>query len=299
MRPRSLLLVLPVALAGAAQAQAPIVPPVSAVLGSNVITSPGTPPARPMQPPIVGSSGAFGAPINQPFPSVLQGEALAAPTPTTPRVSATVAVSPVAVVNPFTIRGVSVTLPDKGFAREAALEAAARQALPQALQLLPLSAADARRTARSVGTAMQFVSSYQIVQETLLPTYRLVTDLTFNESMLRTNFGGKLVASSTVVVSGSAVSGSVPAAVSVSAPAPLAPQWIVRVASNNPADLDRAFRALQALPQANVTYRLIAGAGAEWNVGTSAPLSAIEAAAGPNGSVRPTAVVLPTPPTAQ
>jgi hypothetical protein len=193
------------------------------------------------------------------------------------------AVSP--TTSPWQVKGVNVVLSGTtGFSRDMALEQAARQALPQVLQnQLGFAAAEATAKTRAVGEAMRFVSRYQIVQESVLPSYSLKADLTFNESMLRKNFGGVVAP----------VAPSATAAVAASATATIATRgnvrgYIVRVPEPGAAGQDRARRALVALPETRVTYRLISVQGIELNVWSTQPEEALRSAlAGWQAELRP------------
>ncbi|MCP5404668.1 MAG: hypothetical protein H6922_00365 [Pseudomonadaceae bacterium] len=95
-------------------------------------------------------------------------------------------------VAPFMVKDVQITLEEaEGFNRDAALIAAARMALPSALAQLavPMSADKAEGIANSVGDPMQFVKSYKIIKEVLVPSYTLTVDLAFNGDKLQSNFG--------------------------------------------------------------------------------------------------------------
>jgi hypothetical protein len=197
------------------------------------------------------------------------------------------AVSPTA--SPWQVKGVTVVLSGTtGFSRDMALEQAARQALLQVLQNpLGLSAAEAATKARAVGEAMRFVSRYQIVQEAVLPSYSLKADLTLNESMLRRNFGSNFGG----VVAPVAVSATAAVAASATAnPATVgnARGYIVRVPEPSATGQDRARRALAALPETRVTYRLISVQGIELNVRSAQPEQALRnALAGWQIEIRP------------
>ncbi len=187
--------------------------------------------------------------------------------------------SPTLASNPFQIKGVAVVLSQTtGFARDVALEQAARQALPQVLQgALGLPAAEANRKARAVGEAMRFVARYQVLQEAVLPAYSLTADLTFNESMLRKNFGGVAsTATATQSLPATAASPSVSSSMPASMPATQA--YVVRISEPTAAGQDRARRQLAALPGTEVTYRLISGQGVELNVRTGQTNGALAAA---------------------
>jgi hypothetical protein len=119
------------------------------------------------------------------------------------------------------VNGISVTLEaTDGFARDVALTDAARKGLPQALAQLevPVGPEKAAEIAKSVGEPMQFVKSYKIVKELLVPTYSLTVDMVYDVSKLQANFGKveTVTAVSASSVSGSWVtSGATPAAVGV------------------------------------------------------------------------------------
>jgi hypothetical protein len=193
------------------------------------------------------------------------------------------AVSPTA--SPWQVKGVTVVLSGTtGFSRDMALEQAARQALLQVLQNpLGLSAAEAAAKARAVGEALRFVSRYQIVQEAVLPSYSLKADLTFNEAMLRKNFGGVVAP---VAVSNTAA--VAPGTAASPATGGSAQSYIVRVPEPSAAGQDRARRALAALPDTRVTYRLISGQGIELNVQSAQPEQALRSTlAGWQPEIRP------------
>jgi hypothetical protein len=239
---------------------------------------------------LAGIAGGARAQVESPLPSNMQTESLAplpravsavaVPVPA----SATVAVSETAPADPFVVKNVVVTLSDTtGFARDAALEKAARQALPQALAALPMAPAKAASTAKSVGSVMNFVGSYRIVKEAIVPTYSLTVDLTFDAAMLRKNFGGKVtpvaVVTSTVVVSGSAVE--------VSATPVVVRNWIVKVAQTDPAVLDKLVSTLNASPATHAVYRLLTSAGAELAVQTPLDAAALGQIAGSDAQLTP------------
>jgi hypothetical protein len=97
---------------------------------------------------------------------------------------------------PFTVPGVVAKLDDGlGFSRDAALTQAARQALPVVLGQLhaPIAQDKASQIAGTVGEPMQFVKSYKIVKEVLVPHYTLTVDLVFDQAKLETNFGKTIV----------------------------------------------------------------------------------------------------------
>lgn len=97
---------------------------------------------------------------------------------------------------PFTIVSETATLNEsEGFARDNALTLAARQALPKAIvQLNPaIEMVKAEEAAKSVGDPMQFVKSYKIAKEILVPKYQITVDLVFDEKKLKSNFGHLIV----------------------------------------------------------------------------------------------------------
>ncbi|MCA3244164.1 MAG: hypothetical protein INF43_02525 [Alphaproteobacteria bacterium] len=195
------------------------------------------------------------------------------------------------VPNPWLVPGVVVTVTDTaGFARDVALEQAARQALPKVLSVpLGLAAADATRKARTVGEALRFVSRYQIVRESVLPNYTLTVDLQFNEAMLRKNFGG--------VVSPTQPAGTVPSANPTASPtvvSAIPQEWVVRVAEPTAAGQDRARRALAALPNTTATIRLLAPQGIEFLVqSTVTPAELTAALAGWQPEISAASATLP------
>lgn len=192
------------------------------------------------------------------FPPVIQESVLAAPLmkPKVPVVAPVTgaSVSQVVLLNAvgqvsaslaasaFVLNNVTVTMNEtQGFARDAGLLKAARQSLPSALQALGLPAAHAQNTAKTVGDPLKFVARYAVVSERLLPVYTLVVNLTFNEAMLRSNFGG----TKPVVVSATAldVSGTDTVAGDVM-PVPTGPVQVWQVIV--PSDDVRAVEALRA-----------------------------------------------------
>lgn len=103
---------------------------------------------------------------------------------------------PAPAAAPFTVSGVTVRLDEtEGFNRDAALTAAAKQALPLALGQLvpPLPATKASDVAASIGNPMTFVTSYKIQKEILVPAYQLTVDMVFDGKKLQDNFGSKVV----------------------------------------------------------------------------------------------------------
>lgn len=207
-------------------------------------------------------------------------------------------VSATVPASPWLVSGVVVTITDTtGFARDVALERAARQALPKVLAgPLGLPVAEANRKAKAVGEALQFVSRYQLMKESILPNYTLTVDLHFNEAMLRKNFGGVVsqtapnapMANPTVATSNTTPS---------PAPSAIAQRWVVRVNEPTAAGQDRARRALAALPATTVTLRLIAPQGVEFMVASNQPPAVLrEALAGWQPELTPvTEHATPTP----
>ncbi|NBX85798.1 MAG: hypothetical protein EBQ80_00910 [Proteobacteria bacterium] len=154
------------------------------------------------------------------------------------------------------------------------MEKAARQALPQALQALPVDAAQAISITNTIGNPMSFVASYQVVRETLLPTYSLTTNLTFNQAMLRTNFGGKVASPTT------------PSPTAV-APTPRN-TFVVRLSEPQPATQNQVFQQLNNLTDTEARYRLITIQGAEYTVETPLTETALTSQLGPlNAQVMP------------
>lgn len=125
--------------------------------------------------PVMGSAQGLGEPVKP----KIQSENLAPMKVTAP-------------VNAGLVSSISVTLAETdGFARDIALTDAARKGLPQALAQIetPVSPERAESIAKSVGEPMQFVKSYKIVKELLVPTYSLTVDMTYDVDKLQTNFG--------------------------------------------------------------------------------------------------------------
>jgi len=204
------------------------------------------------------------------FPGLWLAGGLQAQSQTVPTVHATI--SATLPANPWVVKGVNVVLSGTtGFARDVALEQAARQALPTVLTgPLGLPAAVAARYAKTIGSAMPLVSRYQIVRESVLPTYALTVDLTFQEALLRKNFGGVVgsVVSSTLPVSptGSVVSSSMRDTPAPESTPPTAARWLVRLPDPTAAGQDRARRALLALPASQVIIQRIGPMGVEFLV---------------------------------
>lgn len=209
-----------------------------------------------------------------------------------------VAVSDTAASDPFVVKGVVVTLSGTaGFDRDAALEQAARQALPGVLTTLAIPAAKAAKTVKGIGSAMQFVKSYKVVKESLIPVYTLTTDLTFNGAMLHKNFGGTMPVAKVVAVSGTVADvGSVSdtdAAVPAVENKPLK-QWVVRITERDPAAVDKVRVNLNRQAGTQATYRLLTAAGAELLVETPLDAAQVSAAAGHEVDVAALDVPLPT-----
>ena len=210
--------------------------------------------------------------------------------------------APVAA-DPFTVKGVVVTLSNTiGFDRDAALEVAARQALPTVLTNLGHAPDKAAKSAKGVGMAMNFVKSFKVVKETLLPSYTLTADLTFNGPMVLKNFGGKVtVTTETKKVDGVvvAVSGTTATPVAVEADVPVAlnkpvKQWVVRISDRDPSLVDRVRTNLAKQPGTKATYRLLTSAGAELVVDTPMTSADISRYAGHEVEVVELEVPLPT-----
>ncbi|RYG59143.1 MAG: hypothetical protein EON60_11315 [Alphaproteobacteria bacterium] len=189
-------------------------------------------------------------------------------------------VSPVAVVNPLEVKGVVVTLSDTtGFDRDAALEVAAKQALPQVLETLGHSKESATGKTKSLGNAMTFVQGYKVVKESLIPTYTLTADLTFNGPMVLKNFGGKVpaaTATGTVATAAPAADTTVAEVVEVSP----VKQWVVKIRDRDPAAVDRVRVNLSKQPGTRATYRLLTSEGAELLVDTTMDASDVQRVAG-------------------
>ena len=171
--------------------------------------------------------------------------------------------------NPLQVLSVSVVLSGTtGFARDAALEQAARQALPKVLQteMFGLSATEATAKTKALGAVLPFVARYNIVTERVVPVYSLVADLTFNEAKLRQNFGG---VATPLAPAAASVTGTTPA------PAPATHRWLVRITEPSAAGQDRARRALAALPNTRVTIYELARAELTFAVMTPQPEASI------------------------
>jgi hypothetical protein len=233
-------------------------------------------------------------PAGQTFPRKLEADDLA-PLPKAPQpVSGSVGVSAsaaVSVTSPFVVKGVVVTLSGTtGFARDEALDKAARQALPAVLQALPMDAAKAAKTAKTLGNVMRFVSSYRVVKETVIPVYSLTADLTFNEAMLHKNFGGDVVVVSatttTTAVSQSLLGPTADGGLVVAAgkAVPLN-HWLVRTENSDPAEVSRLFEKLNSSEGMKATYRLVTSAGAEMVVDTALDMNTLQSLVGRDATV--------------
>lgn len=204
-----------------------------------------------------------------------------------------------APANPFEVKGVVATISATGFDRDAALEVAARQALPGVLVSMGMPQDKATKTVKGLGNTMRFVTSYKVVKETLIPTYTLTTDLTFNGVVLQKNFGGKLpvAASASAATSATAVTdGAAAADVAAPAAAPLAAQWVVRITNTDPAAVDKIRQNLNSQAGTRATYRLLTSNGAELLVETSLSQGDLTRAAGGNVEVIALNAPLPTAP---
>lgn len=178
----------------------------------------------------------------------------------------------------FTVKGVVVTLSDTtGFDRDAALEKGARASLPTVLTNLGVNPEDAQKKVKSLGSAMRFVKGYKVVKESLIPSYSLTTDITFNEAMVRKNFGGVIkpqpVAAPAKVGLEGEVDLSQPIDDVVEDTRPIK-QWIVRITDSNPASVDKVRANLNRQAATKAVYRLLTSEGAELLVDT--PLDAMQ-----------------------
>ena len=203
-----------------------------------------------------------------PAPRISAGPVLASPTVTP---SASVPAAP-AQADVFTVKGVVVTLSGTtGFDRDSALEQGARQSLPSVLASLGMTPEDAQKKVKSLGSAMRFVKGYKVVTESLIPVYSLTADITFNEGMVRKNFGGALPAK----VSDEAVASPVvdEAAVVAEDIRPIK-QFVVRITDSNPATVDKVRANLNRQASTKAVYRLLTSEGAELLVDT--PLNAMQ-----------------------
>jgi hypothetical protein len=200
-------------------------------------------------------------------------------------------------VSPFTVENVVVTLSGTtGFARDTALEQAARQSLPGVLtRTLGLTTVEAQAKVKNLGDTLRFVSQYNIVKESVVPTYQLTTNLTFNESMLRTNFGQKITTISTTITYKTTSSTAEPEATNLQAP--VAGQ-VYRVVVNDAtaAGQDRARRLLNALPETTAIYETITTQSITLKLTTTQPETALNTAlAGFSFTIAPVLNESPTP----
>lgn len=236
-------------------------------------------------------------PAGQTFPRKLEADDLA-PLPKAPQpVSGSAEVlasAAVSATSPFVVKGVVVMLSGTtGFARDEALDKAARQALPAVLQVLPMDAAKAAKTAKTLGNVMRFVSSYRVVKETVIPVYSLTADLTFNEAMLRKNFGELVVVSATTTTTTTSATvnqsllgptGDGGLVVAAKAGVPLN-HWLVRMENPDPAEVSRLFEKLNSTEGMKATYRLVTSAGAEMVVDTALDMNTLQSLVGRDATV--------------
>lgn len=250
----------------------------------------------------------------QTFTNDVNGEEVA-PLPVAPAVPASATAMVAGVVSgsaaapsptdPFTIKGlVAAVSGSTGFDRDGALDSAARAGLARVLAALPMDEAKARKTAKTVGDPQRFVSSYIIVKEALVPAYSLTVDLTFNEQMLRANFGGvKTVAVSSSSSVSSLLTGGASgtiagggAAVALASPtlivAAAKHTFVVRLTDGDPGAQDRVYKKLREPAGASIRYRVATSEGAEWDVTTPLDQPALEADMRPLNAT----VVSPLPP---
>lgn len=172
------------------------------------------------------------------------------------------------------VAGVSVTLPETdGFARDVALTEAARKALPIALGQLetPLTGKEAESAAKAVGEPMQFVKSYRIVKELLVPSYSLTVDMVFDVPKLQANFGKRetTTTTTTTTVSTSWSTGTIGPVASVSE-MPI----ILKVEAKGAAGQDKLFNTLSKAGLKPV-WKLITREGGELVVSTSLGVDAL------------------------
>lgn len=217
--------------------------------------------------------------VDQPFPTTMQAESLPMPV-----VAKTVVVSQTAVVSAtsapvdstFVVVGVVATPSGTaGFDRDAALEQAARQALPVVLTRLGTPKDKVAGLVKGLGSAFRFVASFRVVKEALVPSYSLTVDLTFNEPMVRANFGGlnKPVSDTTV---GAGAEQPVPAS---------ANHWLLRLAERDPAAVNKVFATLNGQAGTKVVYRLVTSAGVEMVVVTPMSAQRVQELAGAGAEV--------------
>lgn len=152
---------------------------------------------------------------------------------------------------PFQALNVEVRVTETtGFARDTALERAARQSLPTVIhQGLGLPLAEAQEKVAKLGDPMKFVKQYNIVKESVLPFYQLRVNLVFNEEMLRKNFGG-LNTLKTPEIEGPLSSPSP----SVAAPEISNKTYIVQIDEPSAAGQDRARRAMAGVSGSTAVY---------------------------------------------
>lgn len=201
--------------------------------------------------------------------------------------SVVVSASVPTATNPMLVPSITVVISDTaGYARDAALEKAARMALPKVLTgpVFQLNSKDIAPKLKSLGSAMPFVARYSIKQERVLPTYSMVVDMTFNEAKLRQNFGGIKVqvgeGTGTVAVSATMGAMAQPTA------APTA--WLVRVNEPTAAGQDRARRALNALANTRAVVQEVARTSITFKVMSAQPQNQLaEALAGWNPVIAP------------
>ncbi len=249
------------------------------------------------------ASASFALDVN-PVESGIGEESLA-PAPVAPRVSAgpamaspTVAASssvPVAA-DVFSVKGIVVTLSDtSGFDRDAALEKGARASLPTVLTSLGLKPEEAEKKVKSLGSAMRFVKGYKVVKESLIPSYSLTADISFNEAMIRKNFGGlakpQVAAPANVGLEGE-VDLSTPIDEVVEDTRPIK-QWIVRITDSNPASVDKVRANLNRQASTKAVYRLLTSEGAELLVDTPLDAAQVKNSAGMDVQVIDMAAVAP------
>lgn len=216
-----------------------------------------------------------------------------------PGVEAVLPVSAPAAADVFTVKGVVVTLSDTtGFDRDAALEQGARQSLPGVLTSLGLKPEEAQKKVKSLGSAMRFVKSYKVVKESLIPTYSLTTDITFNEAMVRKNFGGlaKPHVQAAAMAPGVAANGEVDLTTPLDDVAedvrPIK-QWIVKITDSNPASVDKVRRNLNEQASTKAVYRLLTSEGAELLVDTPLDAQQVRNSAGMDVQVIDMAATVP------
>lgn len=223
-----------------------------------------------------------------PAPRVSAGTALANPT-----VAASASVPE--AVDAFTVKGIVVTLSGTtGFDRDAALEQGARQSLPTVLTSLGMNADEAQRKVKSLGSAMRFVKGYKVVKESLIPTYTLTTDITFNEGMVRKNFGG-IAKPQPAVVAGVGANGEVDLSTPIDEVEDVRPikQWIVKITDSNPASVDKVRMNLNRQASTKAVYRLLTSEGAELLVDTPLDAAQVRNSAGMDVEVIDMALAMP------